>query len=96
MQNLFSSITPAPAPRWKEKTYHITQTERSAIKTMLDNGWTFAHNRNKTKMYRVMQGTPEKDGYQYTIEISTRERRTIGADIETSKRNVPYKHTQKL
>jgi hypothetical protein len=91
--NLFEQH-PAPSPKaWKQTAYHITQTERKAILTMLNNRWTFAHNRNKTKLYSVVSGTPRGNAYDYVIEISTRERTTIGADVQTTTRKVPFQHT---
>lgn len=68
---------------------YITQTERKAINHMIKSGWTFAHNRNKTKAYSVVKGDPATG--DYLIEIHTRERKTIGADVTTNTRTVKIK-----
>lgn len=94
--SLFDS-TPAPIrqrltveSKYQDGTpLYITATERKAINLMLSNGWTFAHNRNKTKAYSVVNANPATG--EYLIEIQTRERRTIGADVTTNIRTVKIK-----
>lgn len=54
--------------------YHLTATERSAIKTMLQNDWTTAKNNPNTKNYQITERTPE----QITIKIGSKAVWTIG------------------
>lgn len=75
--------------------YHITQTEKSAIYSMIKNGWCSANNRPNTKSYLVIQGTPSKDGYVYKIRIGTRCKFSIGGDIEWRYSNITIRMTDK-
>lgn len=54
--------------------YHLTSTERSAIKTMLLNDWTTAKNKPNTKNYLITERTPE----QITLKIGSKAVWTIG------------------
>lgn len=53
---------------------HATATERSAIKTMLQNNWTTAHNKPKTKSYEITERTEQ----QCTVKIGSKQVWTIG------------------
>lgn len=56
------------------KGYHLTSTERSAIKNMLQNDWTTARNKPNTKSYQITERTPE----QITLNIGSKAVWTIG------------------
>jgi hypothetical protein len=66
------------------KGYHLTQTEKKALLFMLNNGLTSASNKPRTKQYVITEGTKREKGYEHGVKISTRERSTIGADVDTS------------
>jgi len=53
------------------KCIHLTQTEIRSIKQMLQMGLTSARNKTNTKTYEVIQGTPNKQGYEYKIKIGS-------------------------
>ena len=54
--------------------YHLTSTERSAIKNMLQNDWSTARNKPNTKSYQITERMPE----QITIKIGSKAVWTIG------------------
>ena len=67
--------------------YHVTQAETRSIKQMIEWGYNTGTNSNKTKMYCVLKGCQVRpDVWQYDVEIKTRERTTIGANVTTTTR----------
>lgn len=56
------------------KGHHLTQTERSAVKSMLYNGWTTATNSINTKSYEISNITPER----FELRVGTKDVWTIG------------------
>lgn len=51
--------------------FHITQTEKKSIASMLQNGWVFCRNKPNTKTYEILQGTPLGCKYHYKIRIGS-------------------------
>ena len=69
------------------KGTHITATEKRAIRQMIDQGLTQAHNRPKTKVYTILQGMLTGNKFKYKVAIDTRATYTIGRSTET-RRNI--------
>ena len=65
------------------KGYYLTATEKAAIKQMLEQGYTTAWNKPKTKVYTIVKGWIEDNFWHYIIEIKTRGTFTIGKGTET-------------
>ena len=51
------------------KCRHVTATERKHLKAFLNSGHTSAKVNRKT--YQILKGTPNKEGCEYVIRIST-------------------------
>lgn len=75
--------------------YHLTQTERAAIKTIIEAGQTYGRNRPNTKTYDFIEGWKEGGVWHYKVKIGTFATYTIGAaprwdySIVTIKTNKP-------
>lgn len=65
------------------KGYHLTATERAAIREMLEKGYATASNSTKTKIYSITKGWIDDNFWHYCIEIKTRGTFTIGKGTET-------------
>lgn len=59
--------------------YHLTQTERSAIKTIIEAGQTYGRNKPNTKTYDFIRGWVENGFWHYDVKIGTFGTYTIGS-----------------
>ena len=77
------------------KGYHITQVEIRSIKQMIEIGLTSARNRTNTKNYEIIQGTPNKQGYEYRIRIGSKFEKWYGEGVKWHYSEVTIQHISK-
>jgi len=79
-------------------TEHATQTEKKSIEKMLSSGMMHAYNKNDTKRYEIIQGTPIKsgnEGWEYIVRIWDKSAWFVGESPKWRTRNITiiYKKT---